>query len=121
MLVVENDLPAQLKLKPGNWSDTPMIEILFNDLLKEAKFLGDKTCDVDWIRHIISEEDLNAYIPLRSSDLKDMFCSKILYKQRNLIERCINKLKQSHHIETWYDTLPETSSSLSSWPQSDYG
>ena len=102
-----NGLPVQLELTPGNWSDTPMAEMLLNELPKGAKVLADKAYDADWIRQLIKEQKCTAHIPPRSSRLKDIFYSKRLYKRRNLIERCINKLKQFRRIATRYDRLPE--------------
>ena len=107
MRVVGNGLPVQLELTPGNWSDTPMAEMLLNELPRGAKVLADKAYDADWIRQLIAKQKCKAHIPPRSSRLKDIFYSKRLYKQRNLIERCINKLKQFRRIATRYDRLPE--------------
>ena len=69
--------------------------------------MADKAYDADWIRQLIAEQDCKAHIPPRSIRLKHIFYSKKLYKRRNLIERCINKLKQFRRIATRYDRLPE--------------
>ena len=84
-----------------------MAEMLLNNLPKGAKVLADKAYDADWIRQLIAEQDCKAHIPPRSSRLKDIFYRHKLYKRRNLIERCINKLKQFRRIATRYDRLPE--------------
>ena len=84
-----------------------MAEMLLNNPPKEAKVLPDKAYDADWIRQLIAEQDCKAHIPRRSSRLKDIFYSRKLYKRRNLIEHCINKLKQCRRISTRYDRLPE--------------
>lgn len=84
-----------------------MAEMLLNELPKGAKVLADKAYDADWIRQLIKEQKCKAHILPRSSRLKDIFYSKRLYKRRNLIERCINKLKQFRRIATRYDRLPE--------------
>ena len=84
-----------------------MAEMLLNNLPKGAKVLADKAYDADWIRQLIAEQDCKAHIPPRSSRLKDILYSKKLFKRRNLIERCINKLKQFRRIATRYDRLPK--------------
>jgi transposase len=84
-----------------------MAEMLLNELLGGAKVLADKAYDADWIRQLIAKQKCVAHIPPRSSRLKNIFYSKRLYKRRNLIERCINKLKQFRRIATRYDRLPE--------------
>jgi transposase len=105
--VIENGLPVQLELSPGQWADAPMAELLLNDLPKGAKVLADKAYDADWIRDWIEDQDCKAHIPPKSNRKDDIPYSKRLYKKRNLIERCFNKLKQFRRIATRYDRLPE--------------
>ena len=75
-MTVISGLPVQLEQTPGNWSDTPMAEMLLNNLPKGAKVLADKAYDADWIRQLIAEQDCKAHIPPTSSRLKDIFYSK---------------------------------------------
>jgi transposase len=42
-------------------------------------------------------------IPPKSNRVNDIPLSKRKYKKCNLVERCINKLKQFRHIATRYD------------------
>lgn len=103
--VVGNGLPVQIELSPGQMNDAPMAEILLNDLPKGATVLGDRGYDADWIREVIKDQDCTACIPPKSNRIDDIPYSKRLYKKRNLIERCFNKLKQFRHIATRYDRL----------------
>ena len=98
--VVGNGLPVQLELSPGQMNDAPMAELLLNDLPPGADVIADKGYDADWIRDMIGDRNCQPHIPPKSNRLDDIPYSKRLYKKRNLIERCFNKLKQFRHIAT---------------------
>ena len=80
-----------------------MAELLLNDLPKGAVVLADRAYDTDWIREVIEEQDCSACIPPKITRIEDVAFSKRTYKQRNLIERFFNKLKQFRHICTRFD------------------
>jgi transposase len=96
-------LPVQLELSPGQAHDAPMADLLLNDLPKGAIVLGDRAYDSDRIREVIEDQDCRACIPPNPRRMQDITYSKHLYKQRNLIERFFNKLKQFRHICTRFD------------------
>lgn len=83
--------------------DAPMAELLLNDLPKGADVLADRGYDADWIRELIGDQGCTAVIPPKSNRRDDIPFSKRKYRKRNLVERCINKLKQFRHIATRYD------------------
>jgi transposase len=62
--------------------------------------------DADWIRDLIEDQDCTPHIPPRRNRCDGITYSKKRYKQRNLIERCFNKLKQFRHIATRFDRNP---------------
>jgi len=101
--VIGNGLPVQIELSPGHMHDAPMAELLLNDLPKGADVIADKGYDADWIRELIENQGCNPQIPPKSNRREDIPFSKQKYKKRNLVERCINKLKQFRHIATRYD------------------
>ena len=101
--VVGNGLPVQLVLSAGQMNDAPMAELLLNDLPRGAVVLADRAYDADWIRDIIEDQDCRACIPPKINRVEDIPFSKRTYRKRNLIERCINKLKQFRHICTRFD------------------
>ena len=101
--VNENGLPLQLELSPGQAHDAPMAELLLQDLPKGTSILADRGYDADWIRAKIKDQDCIAVIPPKSNRRDEIPFSKHKYKKRNLVERCINKLKQFRHIATRYD------------------
>jgi transposase len=83
--------------------DAPMAEVLLKDLPEGAEVLADRGYDADWIRELIEDQDCLAVIPPKSNRAKGIPFSKRKYKKRNLVERCINKLKQFRHVATRYD------------------
>ena len=101
--VVGNGLPVQVELSPGQMNDQPMAEILLNDLPTGAIVIADKGYDANWIRGLIEDSNCTPHIPPKSNRYDGITYSKRLYKQRNLIERCFNRLKQFRHIATRYD------------------
>jgi transposase len=52
---------------------------------------------------LIEDQDCTPVIPPKSNRVDDIPFSKRKYRKRNLVERCINKLKQFRHIATRYD------------------
>jgi transposase len=101
--VVGNGLPVQVELSPGQAGDAPLAELLLDRLSVGADVIGDKGYDADWIRDMIEDQECTPVIPPKSNRIEDIAFSKRKYKKRNLVERCINKLKQFRHIATRYD------------------
>ena len=65
--------------------------------------LADRGHDADWIRELARQQGAWATIPPKRNR-KDPTCfSPYLYRARNLIERCFNKIKQC--VVTRYDKL----------------
>jgi transposase len=101
--VNEHGLPLQIELSPGQAHDAPMAELLLQGLPKGASLLADRGYDADWIREMIEDQDCTPVIPPKSNRIDEIPFSRRKYKKRNLVERCINKLKQFRHIATRYD------------------
>ena len=89
---------ARAELSGGHANDAPMAELLLNDLPAKAHVLADKGYDADWIRDLIQDQDCTPHIPPRRNRYDGITYSEKRYKDRNLIERCFNKLKQYRHI-----------------------
>jgi transposase len=96
-------LPLQIELSAGQMHDAPMAELLLQDLPKGTSLLADRGYDADWIREMIEDQDCTPVIPPKSNRIEEIPFSKRKYRKRNLVERCINKLKQFRHIATRYD------------------
>ena len=101
--VNEHGLPLQIELSPGQAHDAPMAELLLQDLPKGTSLLADRGYDADWIREMIEDQNCTPVIPPKSNRREEIPFSKRKYRKRNLVERCINKLKQFRHIATRYD------------------
>ena len=67
------------------------------------KLLGDKGYDSDDIRDDLAERGIEPVIPPRSNRKTPIEYDREAYKRRNLIERCVNRLKQSRRIATRYE------------------
>ena len=64
------------------------------------KLLGDKGYDSDDIRSDLADRGIQPVIPPRSNRKTPIEYDRKAYKGRNLIERCVNRLKQFRRIAT---------------------
>lgn len=96
-------LPLQIELSPGQTHDAPMAGLLLQDLPKGTSLLADRGYDANWIRDLIEDQECTPVIPPKSNRTETIAFNKRKYRKRNLVERCINKLKQFRHIATRYD------------------
>ncbi len=101
--VIGSGLPVQIELSRGEAHDTPMAELLLDSLPDGADVIADRGYDADWIRELIEDRHCTPVIPPKSNRCEVIGFSKRKYRKRNLVERCINKLKQFRHIATRYD------------------
>ncbi len=70
---------------------------------KPGKVIADKAYDADWLLHYLDSEGIEAVIPPKRNRLQQRSTDYSAYKQRNVIERTINKLKQYRKIATRYE------------------
>ncbi len=96
-------MPLQIELSAGQMHDAPMAEVLLQDLPEGTSLLADRGYDADWIRDMIEYQDCTPVIPPKSNRVTEIAFSRRKYRKRDLVERCINKLKQFRHIATRYD------------------
>jgi transposase len=68
----------------------------------------DKGDESDEIRPQLKDHRLEAVIPPRSNRKTPLDSDKELYKQRNKVERLINRMKQFRRIATRYEKLKST-------------
>jgi transposase len=69
--------------------------------INPAKLLGDKGYDSDDIRDDLARARHRARDPIKPQGPDEYDCEP--YKRRNLIERCVNRLKQFRRIATRYE------------------
>jgi len=67
--------------------------------------IADKGYDADHLRQAVLDAGAEPVIPSRSNRRAPRSHDKALYKERNLIERFFNKLKQFRRVATRYDKL----------------
>lgn len=70
--------------------------------------LADKGYDADAIREALIAEGIEPVIPTRTNRKAPIDYDRELYKQRNLIERMFNKLKNWRRVATRYDKSAES-------------
>jgi transposase len=79
--------------------------MLLAGLQPRTMLLADRGYDADWIRALTSNQGAWANIPPKRNR-KDPICfSPYLYRDRNLVERFFNKIKQCRRVATRYDKL----------------
>lgn len=106
-LVDAQGRPIQLKLTAGQASDIASAADLMGHLVPDTMLMADKGYNANALRTLVGERGAWANIPPKSNR-KDPICfSRHRYRDRNLIERFFNKIKQFRRIATRYDELAE--------------
>jgi transposase len=95
-------LPVELKLTPGQAADITEAEALLQGHDFEVA-IGDKGFDSQKLIDYIESRDAEAVIPPRSNLKEQREFDRHLYKQRNLVERFINRIKQYRRVATRYE------------------
>lgn len=70
---------------------------------KPHKLLADKAYDADWLLHYLDSEGIEAVIPPKANRKKRREYDRKAYKERNCIERTINRIKEYKKIATRYE------------------
>jgi len=91
-----------LLLTGGQTADVNMALDLLQ-AVKPEKVIADKAYDSNWLLCYLDSEGIEAVIPPKKSRLQQRTIDYTAYKQRNVIERTINKLKQYRKIATRYE------------------
>jgi transposase len=73
------------------------------DRVEADAVIADKAYDSNAIRDTIAAADMEAVIPANRSRKTPIPHDEVLYRERNLIERCFNKLKHFRRLATRYD------------------
>jgi len=98
--------PIALALTAGQRADSPMAKGMLETLKPGSILLADKAYDTDALRAFAEEKKAWANIPPKRNRKKTFPFSGWVYRQRNLVERFFNKLKQFRAIATRYDRDP---------------
>ena len=103
-LVDAEGRPIRLELTAGQAADAPMAEKLLAGLKPGATLLADKAYDTDAIRDFAAGRNAWANIPAKTNRKKTFSFSRWVYRQRNLVERFFNRIKNMRGLATRYDT-----------------
>jgi transposase len=106
-LVDADGRPIRLELTPGQAGDAPMAATLLGNLAPGATLIADRAYDTNAIRDLAAERGAWANIPPRSIRKGSFSFSTWVYRQRNLVERFFNRIKQFRGLATRYDRKPE--------------
>lgn len=96
-----------MSLSAGQKHDCPEGEALLETFKPSGILLADKAYDSQNLRATIETHGGWANVPSRRNAREKPAFSQWLYRQRNLVERFFNKLKQFRGLATRYDKRPE--------------
>jgi transposase len=98
--------PITIELTAGQVHDSKMALPMLSIMRDGTIVLGDKAYDTNALRAEAEEKKAWANIPAKSNRKDSFSFSGWVYRQRNLVERFFNKLKQYRGIATRYDKNP---------------
>jgi putative transposase len=96
--------PVRLLFSPGQRNDITEAHNLIEGLQTDA-VIADKGYDADHLREAVQAAEAQPVIPPKANRKTKIGYDKALYKERNLVERFFNKLKQFRRVATRYDKL----------------
>ena len=103
--------PLRLILTQGQASEYGQANALIDSF--EAEYvIADKGYDSDEFVNKIESQGALAVVPPRSNRISQREYDKVIYKERNLVERLFLKLKSFRRIATRYERLVINYSSL---------
>lgn len=120
-LVDAEGRPIDLRLTAGQIADCTQAEALLAGLGKGDILLADRGYDSNDIRTLASERNPWKNIPPRVNRRRNFAFSAWVYRQRNLVERFFNRIKQFRGIATRYDKDPRNFLAQSSWSRQGSG
>jgi transposase len=94
-------------LTPGQAHDSKMAEPMLKNIRTDTILLADRAYDTNALRDFAKEKRAWANIPAKQNRKESFPFSSWVYRQRNLVERFFNKLKQFRGIATRYDKHPQ--------------
>ncbi len=96
-------------ITPGQTSDYLGFDLVMDDNLPEpCVLLADRGYDSDKVRETMEARNVVPVIPMRKSRKLRVAVDRTLYRLRNLVERCFNKLKNARRVATRYDKTAES-------------
>jgi transposase len=71
--------------------------------VRPDRVAGDKGYSSPTIRRYLKERRIGAVIPTKANEAPDPSFDRAVYRERNVVERLINRLKQYRRIATRYE------------------
>ena len=94
-------LPLAFELTSGEIHDMKMVpKLLSGDC---EYLLADRGYDSDELRTTLREKGIIPVIPGKKNRIKHLEYDKVIYKERNKVERFFNRIKQFRRISSRYD------------------
>lgn len=97
----------EINLTPGQDADISQAEPMLENIDPDA-FLADKAYDANRLTDKLTERGITPVIPRKRNRMTRRETDFALYRERNLVERFFNKLKQFRAIATRYDKMKST-------------
>jgi transposase len=94
--------PVVLHLSPGQDADITHAEVLLGNHEPEV-VLADKGYDSDDFVETVESRGAEAVIPPRKNRTEPREYDRVLYKERNTVERCVGLFKQFRRVATRYE------------------
>lgn len=104
LLVDGSGRPLRFILTPGQAADISSAPALLEGI-KARAVIADRGYDSRAFRNLIRARRMRVVIPSTRSRKRAIRYDKEIYKQRNLVERCFNRLKHFRRIATRFDRL----------------
>lgn len=103
-------LPLAIEVSPGQQHETqrivPLVEAVAAVGIKPEKLAGDKAYSAKWLREWLGGQGIEPVIPHQKTEPGRLGpFDRESYRQRNLIERGINRLKWFRRLATRYEKL----------------
>ena len=99
--------PLRAILTPGQAADSPQIPLLFDRFSPSIAIL-DKAYDTDNVLAFFESQGTIPVIPPKANRVVQREYDRDLYKERNLIERFIGKIKQFRRVFSRFDKYART-------------
>lgn len=94
--------PLRMILTPGQASDITSAPALLKGMRAQG-VIADKGYDSNALRELIASQGMQAVIPGKRNRKMVLNHDAELYRMRNRIERCFNKLKHFRRVATRFD------------------
>lgn len=116
MTCLDEDTAVEVKLTPGQAGDAPEFDDLFEASTTRVpdleEVVADKSYDSWEIKEKVIDAGMPAHIPSKSNAIEPWPIDVDAYKERNKVERLVNKMKQFRRIATRYEKLKDSFLSL---------